>query len=667
MEFKQFRDLLQANFEELKNLPAFAANTDKDVLWDLYLDSFPEGTNKMHLERREFDCNCCKSFIRQAGSILFIDGLEIKTIWGFKTGSAVYQPVVDVLDQYVKSCGIKDVYLTYLPEMGTFKSGDWYHFFLKTPSSMFLRGGSDIPSAKANFRDSRNVFKRSLDELTEESVLTVLELISQGSLYRGDEWKAALNIFLGYLREYHQLSPSQREIYAWTKSMTAGGAISRIRNHSIGTLLIDISEGVDLDVAVRKYEAIIAPENYKRPKAIFTAKMLEDAKKTIQSLGYMESLPRRYASLSDITVNNILFSNKDSAKVITGDVFANMASDLPQDPKKFSRVEEVTIENFVSNILPHAKEIEALVEGKTAQSFVSLIAPVNKQAPSMFKWANAYSWAYTGNIADSLIRERVKEAGGKVDGVLRFSIQWNDGDGDQSDYDAHCFVPNGSHISFRDKRDYKSEGRLDVDIVVPSADRPAVENITWPNLQLMPDGTYRFYVNCFSNRGSSKSFKAEIEANGTVHSYEYNRPMKTGESVDIAEVVLKNGEFTIKDTLDSQVSSREIWGVKTNQFTPVSLVMYSPNYWDEQNGNGNRHYMFMLKGCKNEESPNGFYNEFLKNELLEHKRVFEALGGKMQVQPSDDQLSGIGFSSTKRDSLIVRVTGQTKRIIKINF
>ena len=69
-----------------------------------------------------------------------------------------------------------------------------------------------------------------------------------------------------------------------------------------------------------------------------------------------------------------------------------------------------------------AKEVEAFVENKHASNFVSLIAPINRDSKSMFKWNNPLSWAYTGNITDSDIRKNVKDAGGKVDGVLRFSI-----------------------------------------------------------------------------------------------------------------------------------------------------------------------------------------------------------------------------------------------------
>jgi hypothetical protein len=106
--------------------------------------------------------------------------------------------------------------------------------------------------------------------------------------------------------------------------------------------------------------------------------------------------------------------------------------------------------------------------------------------------------------------------------------------------------------------------------------------------------------------------------------------------------------------------------LQTANFQEVSLVMSSPNYWDD-NSTGNRHWFFMLKDCINSEGTRGFYNEFLDSKLLKHRKVFEILASKTKVQPSDNQLSGLGFSSTQRNSFLCRVTGSFNRVIEVKI
>jgi hypothetical protein len=650
-------------------------NVDKDEMWKNYLNSFPPGTNEILKERKEYDCSSCRHFIKSVGNVVTIKNGEITTIWDFDAKDKSWQIVVDSMSAFIKNKKVTDFFVTNDNAFGIDKNKElkddkiktWEHFYFKLPKNILRYKKDEIGSITGKLRDERNVFKRSLDEISENAILTILELISQQSLYRGEESESILRSFLKYHKEYHKLNDLLKELFCWEQSIIAGPAVNKMRNHPIGILLIDITTGADINDAVKKYEAMVAPANYKRPKAIFTQEMLNKAKEKVIELGFSDSLGRRFACLEDITIDNILFANKDSAKIITGDVFGEMSKGIAINHKSFDKVEEIGIDTFIKDVLPLTKNIDVLFENKHSENCVSLIAQKVKDSKTMFKWNNGFSWVYSGNIADSM-KKRVKEAGGKVDGVLRFSIQWNSDNDNINDLDAHCIEPNGNEIWFRNKgMIHPSTGMLDVDIIHPASE-PAIENITWGNQSKMQEGVYLFFVHNYNNRGGKNGFASEIEFNGNIYSFSYNKDMRQGEKVEVAKVTYnKKTGFKIIELLPSSTSTRKIWGIDTNQFHPVTVCMYSPNYWDDQNGIGNRHYFFMLNGCINPESPNGFFNEYLREELMEHKHVFEALGSKMRVDDTDNQLSGIGFSSTKRNSIVCKVTGSITRTLKINF
>ena len=571
-DFKKFRALLQDHFNEMVKgeNPLFITDADEDELYNLYLDSFPAGTNELFRKRREYDCSCCRRFVKNIGKLVAFDDGKMITVWDFDAKSVKYQPVVDALDAYVKSRTIVNPYFVSRNMIG---SGDmfgtemnyeydenhkdvhtWDHFAVKIPQRFIVRP-DDVATKMAQWRDSANVYKRSLEELTMDAVDTVLELIAQNSLYRGKEFENAVKVFKTNKIEYDNTPTENKAAYVWLAPAWSDIGQLRIRNTAIGTLLVNLSEGMNVDAAVTAFEKVVAPANYKRPKAIFTKKMLEDTKKTVTELGYMSSLGRRFATLDDVTINNIMFCNRDAAPRVMGAVnpFEAMAKTVAIDPKKFGRAEEIGIDKFIRDVLPTATGLELFMENRFEKNMMSLIAPQDKSAPSMFKWPNGFSWAYTGNMADSDIRENVKAAGGKVDGVLRFSIQWNDvsGEWDENDEDAHCIEPDKNHIYYGDKWNPRTDGRLDVDIRCPNQGKAAVENITWPDIKKMKEGEYSFYVKCYANRGGKTGFRAEIEFDGNIYSFNYDKPLHQGQNVAVAKVTLKDGKFSIKELLPS--------------------------------------------------------------------------------------------------------------------
>lgn len=271
-------------------------------------------------------------FVKNIGKLVsFMDG-QMVTVWDFDTKSDVYQPVVDALAAYVKTCAVVNPYYVSRNMISDGKFGTemnyeydadhkavrtWDHFAVEIPQR-FIVNSYDVSTKMAEWRDSANVFKRSLEELTMDAVDTVLELIAQNSLYRGKEFEGLVRGFKSDKQVYYRLPDEKKSAYVW---MAPGGASMnrlRIRNTAIGTLLVNLSEGMDVDAAVTAFEKVVAPANYKRPKAIFTKKMLEDAQKTVTELGYMNSLARRFATLDDITANNILFCNRDAAPRVMG-------------------------------------------------------------------------------------------------------------------------------------------------------------------------------------------------------------------------------------------------------------------------------------------------------------------------------------------------------------
>jgi hypothetical protein len=294
---------------------------------------------------------------------------------------------------------------------------------------------------------------------------------------------------------------------------------------------------------------------------------------------------------------------------------------------------------------------------------MSLVAPINKDSKHIFKWNNNFSWSYNGEVTDS-IKERVKKAGGSVTGDLRCSLSWFNGD----DLDLHIKEPEGGqHIYFSHKTSTKTGGKLDVDMNASNAQtRSPVENITYAKKSRMIEGRYLVYVNQFNKRETEDvGFDFEIEFDGIIHSFHYEKPVR--DNVTVAEFdYTHDGGIVFVKSLKSTKASKEMWNLPTQKFHKVSMIMSSPNHWDNQ-CLGNKHWFFILDKCINPEKTRGFYNEFLSNDLTEHRKVFEVLGSKMKTEKSDKQLSGIGFSSTQKNSILCRVSGSFSRTIKITF
>lgn len=510
----------------------------------------------------------------------------------------------------------------------------------------------------AEYRDAKNVFQRAMEEIPLDTLNLVKDLIIQRSLLDGQTHLYKVEQFIPLKQQYDVVI--NKDSWCWVNSYKL--PFAKFKNELIGVLCSELAEGKELNEACQAWNKRVDPANYMKATAPITKKQIEEAKKFVEENGYEESFNRRFATIDDIKASEILHVNVGNGQIPSVSIFDSVKSTSTRHKRsEFDKVEEVTIDKFMADILPTCTSVEAYLENRLEGNMVSLTTANIKESKPIFKWSNNYSWTFNGNLAGkSQIKEAVKSAGGKVDGILRFSITWNEDGRSIVDFDAHCKTPS-TEIYYSKKQDTYTKGWLDIDMIRPS--KLGVENITWQSKSSMKDGKYYFFNRNYDG-GINNGFKAEIEIEGEIYNYECVGNLRG--DTPIATVTLQNRVFTIEHHQKESYSSKEIYGIETNNFHKVNLVCLSPNHWDTNNV-GNKHYMFMLDNCKCPVSIRSFHAENLIPELAQHRKVLEVLGNSTMINPTDKQLSGLGFNATIRDEVVLRLSGSYKRVIKVKF
>lgn len=607
-------------------------------IFDLYLKAFPAGTDPIFRERTEHDCQCCKQFIRNLGCLVTIKDGVVYTVWG-DLGDLPYpyDIVAAKMDSIVKESPILSVFRTKEAKYGVEKNQDstlsiwWHHFHGQTPAKALLSGPS-VGEEIGKYTSVHGVFKRGLEEIRISDLDDVVSLINDNLIYRGQEFLKTLKGFRSLKLGYDQ--SQRKDLFIWENINSPD---CRIRNTVIGTLLIDLN-GTDIDSAVRSFGLKMDPTRYKHPTSIITPRMVEQAVFTLRSLDLEDAINRRFASIEDISVNDVIFVDNQVIGKTKGGIEDLLMSEVK--PIKLSKnPTPIDIDGFVAL---RSKKIELILEGRHLPNFVSLTAPTIPGSGIIFKWGNPFAWSYDGGVTDS-IKEKVKKAGGNVNAFLRCSLSWFNYD----DLDIHCLCPDGTEIFYANKG-----GVLDVDMNAGGhRTREPVENLSWKYLR---DGDYKIYVNQFSQRESKDvGCELEVEFEGKIYQYSYQKAVQG--KVHMLTLTVTNGKLSKITTFNGLESGSEIsiekWGIKTLTPTRVNMLMLSPNHWENSSPTGNKHWFFILDKCLNPEPTRGIYNEFLHNSLESHRKVFEVLGFKTKCQPSNNQLSGVGFSSTRSDTV----------------
>lgn len=656
--FSTFAALVHDRYAEMQAHELFVVDTTD--LNETYLSAFPEGTNPIFRTNTEHDCSCCKNFIRNIGNVVAIIDGRIVTVWDdYAKAPAPYDTVGRILAERVRQAPIKSVWRTKEGKYGAEKTNElledggiwtWHHFHGTVARKHF----STTPdTARGEIDTIAHVLRRGLEEIRLDDLNTVIDLVEANNLLRGAEMLPALKGFR-YLKQ-GAIAADDKNLFVWAN---IGDRAARFRNTAIGSLLVDLGEGTDLVAAVAKYENKVSGTNYKRPTALVTPKMIDAALAKVDELGLRGAVNRRHARISDVSVNDVLFVDNAVQSQMKDSLAEALKASAAPAPVKISNPTPISAEDFFATVVPKSQSISAMVQNRHAGNFVSITAPTEVGEARLFNWGNDFAWSYDGDVADS-IKQRVKTAGGNVDALFRVSLAWFNTD----DLDIHCQDPVKGHIYYGNK-----SGVLDVDMNVSHLVTDPVENLSWDTVR---DGVYKIGVNQFRRRNNTDGgFTLEVEFDGQVQHYTYDRVVADSRTINALTITIAGGKIASIQPGDGVVGgtfSTEKWGIKTETLVPVDTLMLSPNFWNGAES-GNKHWFFILRDAKNPDPVRGIYNEYLRPGLHEHRKVFEMIGAKTKAPYSDDQLSGLGFSSTQRNTLTVVARGADfNRAYEIQF
>lgn len=301
----EFNKKVQAKFTQMqKTGKLFRVELTGHQIWELYLSSFSQENNPIFRDPASTskNCNHCNNFIRRYGNIVSVDeNNEITTMFDVETDSE-FENTAKVLSTAIKSSKITDVFfetfneLNKLPyescsksnkvfQLGTKSNPKRYtkeeaekfgvvkpdeirvfnHLHLMVEKDFVDTSGNSVESIMGAYRDAKNVFQRTMETISLDTLMLVKDLINQGSLLDGATHLYKIEQIIPLKQQYDNLSADQRDNWLWVKSFKLPYA--KFKNELIGVLCSELSEGEELNKACQSWNKRVDPANYMKVTA----------------------------------------------------------------------------------------------------------------------------------------------------------------------------------------------------------------------------------------------------------------------------------------------------------------------------------------------------------------------------------------------------------------
>lgn len=354
---------------------------DSGDLWSVYLGSFPSGN-----ERQFHNCNTCRDFIKNFGSLATIDGKgAIKSaLWNEDafTAEFPYRETVRRLRSAVEGGKIERMFLCSDESWGYRERGGFTHFFAHVKVS-WKRVDINAEQAMAAKLEDFKHLKAALADLTLPLLRTAKAMLSAGSLSRPEKLMSMCDFLIGVRESIAKKRGKARDALLWAGVAKAADGWCTPRGSALGALVHDIADGVKAEEIIRRHNAKMDPLQYMRPSAPTSAGNVAWAEALFAKMGLASALRRRFALLSEV---DTIWTPKERKNEKSDGVFGHLLpgkSEVSAARLNSSAV-RMTFAKFRREVLPGAIKMYAKVP--YSGSFCAYTTASNPDSAPILQW-----------------------------------------------------------------------------------------------------------------------------------------------------------------------------------------------------------------------------------------------------------------------------------------
>lgn len=386
--FDVLNELVQEQFKLHQDKQLY--NTDVIDLDLTYLDGFEDPA-----ERQYHNCNACKRFIRNFGTLVYIndEGEARSPFWDVDLDYVPeeFRESVRRMKWRMSTARVTGVFYSAEAKLGMAKNWDpksqhdWHHFnVILPPAAVYRAHLSTAGQAMAERRQEFQMLQRTIPKYSLDVLEQADALMQADSALRSSKFRTSL-------QKYTELIKSQRftDNRLWVIAATNPG-LARFGSSSVATLLDDIANGKSLEEAKRLFMKVIDPLNYQRAQAAPKIGNLQAAESVVAALGIAASLKRSVIEFSEVG-GLAWLPRQDRQTNANLDVFAGLAQ--PAVKREVKRLEGPTMTwlKFANEVLPKAEAIFYEVK-PAAKPYCMVTKATDGTAPVIYKWGHNFSW-----------------------------------------------------------------------------------------------------------------------------------------------------------------------------------------------------------------------------------------------------------------------------------